>query len=104
MTYCLSGSTIRIEVVFKDFNNELVDPSNIKLVIYDKDYKQVGTDITDLIKKSAGTWYYDYETPLIKKDKLYYCEISGDVGTKTIVVRSSFTTRFVLGNENEQDC
>jgi len=95
MINCLSGSVIRIKGVFKDFGDNLVDPANTKLVIYDKNYKTLETK-SGLTKESTGVYYYDYTTIFSVKDKQYYCEISGDVDGKPIVCRDTFTTQFII--------
>ncbi len=94
MIYCLSGSIIRIRAVFKDLEDNIVDPSNTKLVIYDKNFKKIKT-VSGLTKESTGVYYYDYSTIFSEKDKQYYCEISGDVDGKQIICRDTFTTQFV---------
>jgi hypothetical protein len=92
MTICLSGSAIRIQAVFRDFDGNLVDPQNVKVRIYDNLYKQL--DEFPSVKKSTGVYYYDYVTAINKKDKQYFCEMSGD-GVNNIV-RGTFNTTFVL--------
>ncbi len=95
MTNCLSGSTIRIQVTFKDFNDNLIDPSSTKLVIYDKTGKEI-SDYSPLVKDSLGIYHFDYTTPItIKKDTQYYCEASGIIDDNTVLCRDTFTTQFI---------
>ena len=92
MTNCLSGSVIRIKVVYRDFDNNLIDPVSTKVVISDKTGKKIA-ECTPLIKESPGTYYYDYVTLIVKKDTQYYCDAyDGDI----VVDRQMFTTQFMV--------
>ena len=94
MNSSLSGSTIRIQAIFKDFNDNLVDPSSIKIVIYDKDYIIIDT-FNSMNKASTGVYYYNYKTKDSKKERQYFCEITGIIDGTPVVLRDSFSTRFM---------
>ena len=56
----LIGNTIRFKCVFYDFDKNKVDPSIVKLTIYDGSYKKVDEYILGANnKESKGTYFYD---------------------------------------------
>lgn len=61
----IQGDTIRLQCHFKSFNGQSVDPTNIKLTIYDKDKNQVEQyELDDTNKENFGVYFYDYSPPL----------------------------------------
>ena len=85
------GNTIRLECIFRDFEGVKVDPSIIKIIIYDNRNQKIfeGTGI----KRSVGEYYYDYTTES-KQDKITY-EWYGEIDGKPSVRRGQFMTKFI---------
>jgi hypothetical protein len=91
----LLNDTIRLQVNFKHFNGQLVDPTDIKLIIYDKDKKIVEEiPIDDTNKQKVGVYFYDY----VLSDKLtdyFYFEFSGSYNNKPILARDKVEIKFI---------
>lgn len=85
------GSTIRFEVTFYNFENEIVDPSLVKIKIYDYKYNVlldvIGTKLT------VGKYQHDYTIPP-KEQKLFY-EWYGEIDGKPSLKRGEFMAKFV---------
>lgn len=67
------GDTVRLTAVFRDFNDDLVDPTTVVVQMYDNDKVALGVPVTldSSHRLSAGTYFYDYTIPTGYK-KLYY--------------------------------
>jgi hypothetical protein len=61
----LIGDSIKLKVHFKDFDGQYVDPTDIKLKIYNQQKEQIGTDfnITSENRESTGIYFYNYQIP-----------------------------------------
>lgn len=95
MIYMVAGNTIRLFGTFYNYADELVDPTDAKMTIYDA-HKQFYAEYEPMIKSELGIWYYDFETPILEADTLYYFEPSGVVDGKTELSRGQFTTKFFI--------
>lgn len=89
----LMKNTVRLRAEFRNFDQELSDPSDITLTIYKQVNNQIMTSASpaDIVRESLGTYHYDYLVPL-GVGNLYY-EWSGTLDTTVI------TNRAVLSRE-----
>ncbi|MGE6259218.1 hypothetical protein ACQKCU_15150 [Heyndrickxia sporothermodurans] len=89
----IQGDTIRLKCHFRTFDNKSVDPSDVKLTIYNKDKAQVEQiPLTDSDKESVGVYFYDY-TPASKLDEFIF-EFAGSVNSKPILSRGKVQIKF----------
>ena len=88
----LIGNTIRLKGEFKDFNGNLTDIEEPKVVIYDKK-RNVIKEATPT-KAGTGMYYYDLVVPDYKEagkqNEPLVFEFSGSLEGKPIVGRASF--------------
>lgn len=88
----LVGDTVRLKVTFQDYDGVLIDPTDIKLTIYDQSTKKIIAgpfDITDDNRSGSGTYFYDYTLPIGLTALVY--EYIGNYNGKPIVGRSTLT-------------
>ena len=88
----LIGDTIRLKGEFKDFNGELTDIENPKVVVYDSKRKVILDAEPERIEE--GKYQYDLIVPDYneagKQNELLVFEFSGELDGKPIVGRASF--------------
>jgi hypothetical protein len=90
----IQGDTIRLQVQFKTFTGDLVDPEGISLTIYDNARNVLETiPITNENKESIGKYTYDY-TPPLELDEFIF-EFKGVYNNKPIVARDKVEIKFV---------
>lgn len=83
----LIGDTIRLKVTFADFTGAAVDPTDIKLKIYDSGRTLLETITIDAsCKVAAGQYQYDYTVPTGVGNLVY--EFAGTYGNKPILGRA----------------
>lgn len=88
------GNTVRLECKFYDFENELVNPEIIKIIIYNSKYEVILNEFLNTNNsKGVGEYFYDYVTEK-KEQKLYY-EWFAEINGKPSIMRSQFITRFI---------
>jgi hypothetical protein len=88
------GNTIRFECKFYDFNEQLVDPELVKIVIYNYKYEIVHDEILGINnKRTVGDYFHDYTTEL--KAQKYYYEWYGEINGKPSLKRGEFMTKFI---------
>ena len=88
------GNTIRFECDFHDFNEQLIDPELIKIIIYNYKYEVIHEEIVGVNnKKDVGKYYYDYTTEM--KEQKYFYEWYGEINGKPSLKRGEFRTKFV---------
>ena len=82
-------NTIKLTAEFKTFDDEYANPTDITLVIYDKNRKQVGVtiDIGACHNVSTGIYQYFYTIPVGYSELVY--EFSGSLEGNTITGRST---------------
>ncbi len=86
-----SNDTIRLIVQFRDFNGQPINPTDVKLTIYDK--QQVDETITDgIINIEQGNYQYDY-TDTTNSDFVF--EFSGVFNDKTVLARQEVKIKFI---------
>lgn len=88
----LIGDTIRLKGEFKDFNGELTDIENPKVVVYDSNREVIL--VAEPERVGVGKYQYDLIVPDYKeagkqKEPLVF-EFSGSLEGKPIVGRASF--------------
>ncbi|PMC34751.1 hypothetical protein CJ195_21830 [Bacillus sp. UMB0899] len=89
----LTGDTVRLKVHFKTFDGVSVDPTDIKLKIYETDktlYEEI--TITDTDKLSKGVYFYDY-LPASELNEFIF-EFAGSYNNKPILSRGKVTISF----------
>ena len=86
------GDTIRLKCEFKDFDGELTDVENPKVVIYDSNRRVIKEARPD--RASVGIYRYDLVVPGYpeagKQNEPLVFEFSGQLGGQPVVGRSSF--------------
>lgn len=88
------GNTVRFECSFYNFSDEKIDPSFVKIIIYDKNYNVLSENTLGAANKLAiGDYFYDYATEE-KEQKIYY-EWYGEINGKPSVKRKSIITKFI---------
>lgn len=89
----LTGDTVRLKVHFKTFDGVSVDPTDVKLKIYETDktlYEEI--TITDTDKLSTGVYFYDY-LPASELNEFIF-EFAGSYNNKPILSRGKVTISF----------
>ena len=82
MIITLDGNTLRIKASFYNFADALVDPSLMKLKIYDSRMKLIHEDILGESHKISSGIYECYYTPSINElGSTMYCELYGEIST-----------------------
>jgi hypothetical protein len=90
----LQGDTVRLKCNFKTFDGSLVDPTNIKLTIYDNEEFQTEQFLLDgTNRESVGVFYYDYDTAS-QLNEVFYFEFSGSYNNKPILSRGQVKIQF----------
>lgn len=88
------GNTVRLECKFFNFGGQPVDPTLIKVVIYNSKYEQISSiNLTVSNRLDIGDYFYDYTTEK-KEQKLYY-EWYGEIDGKPSLKRGTFMTKFI---------
>ena len=88
----LIGNTIRLKAEFRNFNGELIDIENPKVVVYDSNREVILSAEPERV--GEGKYQYDLIVPDYKeagkqKEPLVF-ESSGEIGGQPVVGRSSF--------------
>lgn len=90
----IQGDTIRLQCHFKSFAGQSVDPTNIKLTIYDKNKNQVEQyELDETNKINVGVYFYDYSPPLELDEFIF--EFKGVYNDKPIIARDKIEIKFV---------
>lgn len=80
------GNTVRLTAVFKDWANQVVDPTLVKLKVYNSGWALMhdySLGIED--KLVTGEYYFDYTIPYSYRTKVLYIEWYGEIqGTPSI--------------------
>jgi hypothetical protein len=91
---CISGNNTRIQASFTDFDGSPVDANNIKLIVYDQNYKKIN-EYSINNKKNIGVYYIDYIPERITRPTTYYIEISGEIGGSVTLMRDTLNVKFI---------
>lgn len=92
-----SGDTIRLLCTFKDFSDQLTDPSLINVKIYDQKYLMIDTISVPLLsnKLSIGSYFYDYVIPALYLNQTLYYEWYAEINGLPSLNRGSFQVVFI---------
>jgi hypothetical protein len=86
---CLTGNTLRLSAVFKDFNGDVVMPDSVICRIYDAQRSKIAEYHPILIDGE----YVCYHTP--ETSGAFYVEFYGTVGTLPILNRQKNEANFI---------
>lgn len=90
------GNTVKLEAFFKDFDGNPVDPSNIKLIVYDSKFGVVSSiTITSENRVELGHYYYLYTLPAGTNPKTIYYEWYAEIQGSPTVKRESLKLVFI---------
>lgn len=88
-----AGDTVRLKVYFKTFDSQSIDPTDIKLTIYDIDKNLIEEIvIDDTYKLDVGVYFCDY-VPDSELNEFIF-EFAGMVNNKPILARDSAKIQF----------
>lgn len=81
-------NTIRIKATFKDFDDNLMDPDNARINIWNENFANKVTTAS-LTKESLGVWKgeIDIVSPSFNPEEAYVLEIEGSKGTRVLSTR-----------------
>lgn len=92
----LSGQTIHFRNDFYNFQDQLTDPSSIKLKIMDARYEPIHEFNLDASNRlETGKYSFYFTTPVSTKTLRYYYEWNGIINATVSIERGSFVTKFV---------
>jgi len=87
----LVGDTVRLKSEFKDYNGELVDPDDVKIIIYDSRYKKIEEFTPSRSEK--GRYCLDYTIPSGETNIMYF-EFQGKIDDKPVLGRMGFKRKW----------
>ena len=88
------GNTVRFSCTFLDFNGEKIDPSVVKMIIYNSIYEIMLEEVVTVANKQGiGEYFYDYIT--VGKNYTLYYEWYGEINGKPSLKRGTITTNFI---------
>lgn len=91
----LQGDTVRLEVEFKDFDGNAVEPEGVSLNLYDDNEIAFDTvNIPDENRFGIGQYYFDYVVPYGRSDFIVY-EFYGSHRGRPILARNKLPIEFV---------
>jgi hypothetical protein len=89
------GDTIRLTCTFYNFDNVAVDPSEVKMIIYDSTYTKTSETILNSSNRTGtGIYFYDYFADVTKDTKIIY-EWHGIIEGTPSIKRGSFNIVFI---------
>ena len=88
----LIGDTIRLKAEFRDFNGELTDIENPKVVVYDSKRKVILDVEPERVEK--GKYQYNYVIPGDVIGSLYF-EFRGTIGGLPILGRAIIDKKWI---------
>lgn len=95
MTYQF-GNTVKLEAFFKDFDGNPVDPSNIKLIVYDSKFNMLtSVPISSANRIELGHYEYLYKLPSGTTPKTIYYEWYAEISGSPTVKREEMKLVFV---------
>jgi hypothetical protein len=90
-----AGNTIRLKCIFEDFDGNRINPSNVKIIIYDNKYKKIQESLLSSgYRTGIGEYVYNYITPSDSEQRIVY-EWYGEINGLPSLKRSSFRTVFI---------
>lgn len=89
----LQGDTVRLKCHFKTFTGQLIDPTDVKLTIYNSKKEQIEQFmLDDSNKENVGVYFYDY-TPASELNEFIF-EFAGSYNSKPILSRGRVEIKF----------
>ena len=59
------GDTVRLKATFPDFDGQPFDPTDLRVRIFDRQWRQIGADITtDIVRLDVGVYIAPYTLPV----------------------------------------
>jgi hypothetical protein len=87
-----AGNTIRLQCIFEDFDGNRVDPTTVKIIIYDHRYRMLEQAILGSGNRiDLGTYFYNYTSPKDDEERIIY-EWSGEIDGFVSLKRATFST------------
>lgn len=89
----IQGDTVRLKCHFKTFDGKSVDPTDVKLTIYNSKKEQIKQiPLDDTYKENVGVYIYDY-VPASELNEFIF-EFAGSVNNKPILSRGKVEVKF----------
>lgn len=89
----LQGDTVRLKCHFKTFDGKSVDPTDVKLTIYNGKNEQIEQiPLDDTNRLDVGVYFYDY-VPASELNEFIF-EFAGSVNNKPILSRGRVEVKF----------
>lgn len=89
-----AGDTAKLTCEFRDWNDELVDPENVTVTVYNEYWEKLSqASDTDIFRESQGKYYYEYVTPMTTGIVIY--EWRGMISGKPSIKRNQLELFFV---------
>lgn len=85
-----ANDTVLLEVHFKDYQGNSINPEDIKLTIYSPDETLVEEITQEIINKSIGKYEYEYTAT----DSDFIFEFSGFFNEKKVLARQRVKVKF----------
>lgn len=85
------GDTVRLTATFKDWNGKLVDPSSVKVIIYDSRYNKLEEIIVTKEPDTVGIYTCDY---VFNTSGDFIYEWNGDINGTPSLTRRRIRTSF----------
>jgi hypothetical protein len=78
------GNTVRLTAIFKDWDEEFIDPAIVKVIVYDRRWQKVfelellsdnrvdiGSYFLDYVPEQTGTFYIEWQGRIESKPSLH---------------------------------
>ena len=90
-----AGNTIRLKCIFEDFDGNRVNPSNVKIILYDNKYQKLQESfLSSGYRVGTGEYVYNYITSSDSEQRIVY-EWFGEINGLPSLKRSTFRTVFI---------
>jgi len=84
--------TVRLVVQFRDFNGNAINPTDVKLTIYDLQEEIIEAITNGIVDLTQGNYQYDY-TDTTGSDFVF--EFSGVFNDKPVLARQEVKIKFI---------
>lgn len=85
------GNTVRLTARFRDWDEELIDPAIVKVIVYDKRWQQiVETELQPNNRADTGLYFLDY---VPEQTGTFYIEWQGRIESKPSLQRITMIVR-----------
>ena len=90
-----AGNTVRLMCVFEDFDGNRVNPSSVKIILYDNKYQKLQESLLSSgYRIGTGEYVYNYITSSDSEQRIVY-EWFGEINGLPSLKRSTFRTVFI---------